>query len=175
MAEFKKGIVMVYTGNGKGKTTAAIGLAVRAIGHGLKVFMVQFMKGRDYGEYRAAKNLPGFEIVKSGRDKFVNPSNPEPVDIELAKKGFELAKEAVEGNQYDLVILDEINVAVKFNLIALEEVLHLLENKPEGMSLVLTGRYAAPDIVEKADMVSEVKEIKHHYVKGIAAQKGVEF
>ena len=172
----KKGLVLVYTGNGKGKTTAAFGLALRAIGHGEKVYMIQFMKGSpDYGEVQAAKYLPNFQLVQKGRDCFVRKGSPAPEDLKIAREGIELARDVISSGEYDLVILDEINVAVDYGLIPEEEVLNLIDLKPERTTLVLTGRYATEKLMEKADMVSEVKEIKHHYKKGISAQAGIEY
>jgi len=174
----RRGLIMVYTGNGKGKTTAALGLALRAIGHGFKVYMVQFMKGEGnlYGEYLAAsKYLPGFEIVRAGRDVFVDRGNPSEEDRVLAKKGLELARRAITCGRYELVILDEVNVAVEWGLLRVEDVLDLLKDKPPEVDVVLTGRYAKPEIMEAADMVSEVLEVKHHYRAGIPAREGIEF
>ena len=171
-----RGIVMVLTGDGKGKTTSALGQALRAVGHGFKVYMVQFMKGRKYGEVLAAeKYLPGLTVEQFGLDSFVMRDNPAPVDIELAQEGLERAQEIVASNTYDMVILDEINVALDFKLVSLASVLELIKNKPMGLTLLLTGRYAAPEIVEIADMVSEVKEIKHHYAAGIKDRAGIEY
>jgi cob(I)alamin adenosyltransferase len=175
VSDERKGLVMVFTGKGKGKTTAAAGMALRAVGHNLKVFMVHFLKGRDYGEFLAARYLPRLTIVKAGRDQFVNPDNPDPVDVELACEGFKRAKEAVMSGEYDLVVLDEINVAVDYGLLPLEDLLDLIEKRPPGVDLVLTGRGAAQALIEKADLVSEIKEIKHHYTQGIAARKGIEY
>ncbi len=176
MADNKKGYVFVHTGDGKGKTTAALGLAMRAIGHGKRVFIAQFMKGRDYGEsLAAAKYLPDLVLHKCGQDSFVIKGDLSPLDIELARKGMEKAREAIFSGQYDLVILDEINVAVDFKLIPLESVLDLIKNKPEGLYLGLTGRYAPPEFIELADLVTEMKEIKHPYAKGFAARKGFEW
>jgi len=173
----EKGLIQVYTGNGKGKTTAALGLALRAAGHGLKTLMIQFMKGNiQYGELESAKMLsPFLTIQQMGRETFVSKTNPDPVDIEWAKRGLALAKEAMLSGTYDILILDEINVAVDFNLISLSEVLQLLGSKPASMELVLTGRYASPEIIEKADLVTEMVERKHHYQKGVKARKGIEF
>jgi len=171
----RKGLVMVFTGDGKGKTTAALGQALRAVGHGYKVYMIQFMKGRQYGELKAAQSLPGFTLLQSGRDEFVNPRHPEQVDIDLARKALALAYEAASGGEYDLVILDEVNVALDFNLVPLDDVLDLLKKKAPKVNLILTGRNAPAEIIEKADLVSEVKKIKHHYQAGVAASKGVEF
>src|SRR5665647_610032 len=160
----EKGLVFVYTGNGKGKTTAALGLAIRAIGYGRKVLIIQFMKGRDYGETLALeKYLPSITLYKCGQDSFVMKNNLSPLDIELAQKGLDRAREAVYSESYDLVILDEINVAINFKLLPLQEVLDLIKNKPEKLDLGLTGRYAAPEIIELADLVTEMKEIKHPF------------
>jgi len=172
-----RGIVMVYTGNGKGKTTAALGMALRASGHGQKIKMIQFMKGsQNYGEIKAAKKyIPNFEIEQFGLDKFVSKNNPAQEDIELAQKGLEKARKTIISDEYDLIILDEINVAVDYNLIKEEDVIKLIQSKPLRLNLVLTGRYASEKIMELADMVSEVREIKHHYKKGIEAKPGIEF
>lgn len=175
-ASANRGLVIVITGNGKGKTTAAFGQALRAVGQGYRVFIMQFMKGRDYGEFVAAeKYLPRLTIRRSGLDSFVMRDNPAPVDIELARQGFESAKKAVASGKYQMVILDEINVAVNFKLIALEDVIALIKNKPPALDLILTGRYAAKAVVKLADTVSEVKEIKHHYAAGIKDRAGIEY
>ena len=165
----------MYTGNGKGKTTAALGLGVRAAGAGYKVHMLQFMKGRRYSELDGLEHVENFSISQHGRDEFVNKENPEKIDIDLAHEGFSKAKELIKDNKYDMIILDEINVAVDFNLIALEDVLQLVEEKPERLELVLTGRYAKPNLVKIADYVSEILEIKHPYQEGVSARKGVDF
>ena len=171
-----RGLVLVHTGNGKGKTTAAFGQALRAVGQGLRVCVIQFMKGRKYGEFLAAERyLPNLTIHLSGLDSFVMRDKPAPVDIELARKGLDMAREAISSGNYDMVILDEINVAVDFKLIPLEEVMNLIRNKPAALDLVLTGRYAAPEIMELADTVSEVREIKHHYSAGIKDRAGIEY
>ena len=170
------GTVQVYTGDGKGKTTAALGQALRAWGHGRKVLVVQFMKGRiNYGELEAAKRLDGFDIVQAGRETFVSKENPDPEDVRLAREGFELLRERVASGAYDLVVADELNVAVDYGLVALEEVLGLIHARPPELELVLTGRNAHPKIIEAADLVSEVLEIKHHYRAGLQAREGVEF
>ena len=171
-----KGLVIVITGNGKGKTTAAFGQALRAIGQGYKVFVLQFMKGRKYGEFIAAeKYLPPLTIRMSGLDSFVMRNNPADIDIELAQKGLDAAQKAIKSGKYDMVILDEINVALDFKLIALTEVIELIKNKPANLDLILTGRYAPPEIIELADTVSEVKEVKHHYKVGIKDRAGIEY
>jgi cob(I)alamin adenosyltransferase len=171
-----RGLVMVVTGNGKGKTTAAFGQALRAIGQGYNVFVLQFMKGRKYGEFIAAeKYLPRLTIKMSGLDSFVMRDNPAAIDIELAQKGLAEAGKAIRSGKYDMVILDEINVALDFKLIDLKEVIKLVKNKPAGLDLILTGRYAPQEIIKLADTVSEVQEIKHHYNAGIKDRAGIEY
>lgn len=171
-----KGLVIVITGNGKGKTTSAFGQALRAIGQGYKVLIIQFMKGRKYGEFKAAKKyLPNLTVRLSGLDSFVMRDNPAAVDIELAQKGLKLAKKEINSGKYNMIILDEINVALDFKLIALKEVVDLIKTKPAGIDLILTGRYAAPQIMKLADTVSEVREIKHHYKVGIKDRAGIEY
>jgi cob(I)alamin adenosyltransferase len=171
-----RGLVMVITGNGKGKTTAAFGQALRAIGQNHNVFVLQFMKGRKYGECIAAeKYLPRLTIRMSGLDSFVMRDNPAAIDIELAKKGLDTARKAIMSGKYDMVILDEINVALDFKLINLKEVIDLIKNKPPALNLILTGRYAPEGIIKLADTVSEVKEIKHHYAAGIKDRAGIEY
>ncbi|MBU1150388.1 MAG: cob(I)yrinic acid a,c-diamide adenosyltransferase, partial [Proteobacteria bacterium] len=158
LEKYRKGILQVYTGNGKGKTTAAFGQALRAIGQGYKVCVIQFMKGRKYGEFLAAeKYLPDLTVHLSGLDSFVMRDNPAPLDIELARQGLDLARQAVLSGDYDMVILDEINVAADFKLIPLADVLALIKDKPAGLDLILTGRYAPPEIVALADTVTEMR------------------
>lgn len=173
----RRGLVMVYTGDGKGKTTAALGLALRAIGHGFKVFMVQFMKGDETGELTAVERyLAGqMKIVQSGSPAFVNPSSPSDEDLTLAARGLGLARDAILGGEYDLVILDEANVAMDYGLLARAEVIKLIKERPTWVDVVLTGRGAPREIFDLADLVSEVKEIKHHYRQGIEARAGIEF
>jgi cob(I)alamin adenosyltransferase len=172
----EKGLIQVYTGNGKGKTTAALGLALRAVGHGLKVLFIQFMKGNiDYGELESSKKLsPYLTIKQMGRETFVSKTNPDPIDIKLAQDGFALAKKAISNEEYSIVILDEINVAIDYGLIPLSDLLHLLDTKPKGIELILTGRNAKPEIIDKADLVTEMVERKHYYKKGVSARKGIE-
>jgi cob(I)alamin adenosyltransferase len=171
-----KGLVQVYTGNGKRKTTAALGLALRAAGHRFKVLMIQFLKGGiAYGELRAAKKLaPYLTIVPMGRENFVNKKKPDPMDVRLAQKAWELAQRSVHSRKYHLVILDEINVAVEYGMVPLKELLALMKNKPEKVELVLTGRWARPEILRRADLVTEMREIKHYYKKGIESRIGIE-
>ena len=173
----EEGYIQVYTGDGKGKTTAALGLAFRAIGHNLRVFMIQFMKGCiEYGELETAKRLtPYVTIVQSGRETFVNRDNPDPEDVKLAQKGLTLARNVMEEEQADILILDEINVAVDYKLVRLEDVVQLMEQKPPRMELIMTGRYAHPEIVKRAHLVTEMVEIKHYYsLLGVDAREGIE-
>lgn len=172
----EKEMIQIYTGNGKGKTTAALGLALRAVGHGLKVIMIQFMKGKiNYGELEAAKHLPGLIIEQYGRPDFVNPENPAEEDIRLARQAFMRAKEVIRKKRFDIVILDEINVAVAFGLIKVQEVIELMKKTPRKKELVLTGRYMPGEFVEYADLISEIKEVKHHFQNGASARKGIEY
>ena len=172
----EKGLIQIYTGNGKGKTTAALGLALRAVGHGLKVLVVQFMKGHiRYGEIESARLLsPCLTIVRIGRDTMVSKSNPDPIDFKLAQDGFSLARKAIEGREYDIVILDEVNTAIDYGLLPLSSLLELIDSKPETVELVLTGRNARPEILERADLVTEMVERKHYYRRGVPARKGIE-
>ena len=172
----EKGLVQVYTGNGKGKTTAALGLALRAVGHGLKVFVIQFMKGNiNYGELESVKKLsPYLTIKQMGRETFVSKTHPDPIDIKMAQEGFALAEQAIKNREFDIVILDEINVAIDYGLIPLADLLHLIDSKPHTVELILTGRNAKFEIMDKADLVTEMVDRKHYYDKGIPARKGIE-
>jgi cob(I)alamin adenosyltransferase len=170
-----KGLIHVYTGPGKGKTTAALGLGLRAVGAGLKVHMVQFMKGRRYSELDSIEQIPNFTVSQHGRDEFVSKEKPAQIDIDLAQDGFLFAKKIIDKNQFNLIILDEINVAIDFNLISLDEALKMITSKPDSLELVLTGRYAHPRIIKQADLVSEILEIKHPYQNGIKSRKGIDF
>ena len=172
----EKGLTQVYTGNGKGKTSAAFGLALRAVGRGLKVYMIQFIKGGfDYGELYVVNRLPNFTMKAFGRGKFVTDVPPTEEDVKLAREAFELAREVVSSGRYDVVILDEINVALHLKLVGINEVTDLIRNKPKHVELVLTGRYAPPEVVELADLVTEMREVKHPYTKGAPPRKGIEF
>ena len=174
--KLEKGLVQVYTGNGKGKTSAAFGLALRAIGNGFKVFVIQFIKGGfDYGELQAVKFLPNLELRAFGRGKFISKMPPDKEDVRLAREGFELAKRVIERGDFDIVILDEINVAIHLKLIKLDEVLNLILNKPKHVELVLTGRNAPAEIADVADLVTEMKEVKHPYASGVQPRKGIEY
>jgi len=177
LARFNRGLVLVYTGDGKGKTTAAIGQALRSVGHGNRVLVIQFMKGKKYGEVLAAEKYlaGGLTMVQCGLDSFVMKNDPAPVDIELARQGLALAKKAVASGDYQMVVLDEINVALDFKLVDLEAVIELIKTKPASLDLVLTGRSAPAEVIALADMVSEVREIKHHYAQGIKERAGIEY
>lgn len=153
------GKILLYTGTGGGKTMIAVGLGVRAVGHGKKVLMVQFMKGRkDIGEFMAQKHLPGFEIVQFGRKEFVDLKNPSKEDMELAKKGLEYVRNLKK--MPDLLILDEINLACTVGLLKIRDVIEVLDKIPEKTTVVLTGRYAPKELIEKADLVTEIKDVK---------------
>jgi cob(I)alamin adenosyltransferase len=171
-----KGLIQVYTGDGKGKTTAALGLALRAAGHRFRVLFIQFMKGGiRYGELQSARKLsPFLKIVPMGRKSFVDKKNPHPADRRFAERGWALAKKSVQDGKYSLVVLDEINVAVHYGLVPLKELLTLMANKPEHVELVLTGRWAKPAVIRRADLVTEMKEIKHYYKRGIGSRIGIE-
>ncbi|MDD2897796.1 MAG: cob(I)yrinic acid a,c-diamide adenosyltransferase [Desulfuromonadaceae bacterium] len=171
----KQGCVQVYTGNGKGKTTAALGLALRAVGRGLTVCMFQFIKGGGrYGEHLAAEKLaPLLTIIQSGRPGWVNTKDITE-DRRVAQEAFGQARELLTSGQYDLFICDEINGAVGFGLIDVDQVLELIDRKPEQVELVLTGRNAHERVVNAADLVTEMREIKHYYTSGVPARTGIE-
>lgn len=173
-----RGLVLVLTGNGKGKTTAALGTALRAAGYGLKVAIIQFIKGTwHYGEIDAVARLPQIELHRSGAGfyKIMGDSLPEEVHRKAAREGLELAREKMKSGRYALVILDEINNAVHTGLLPLADVLALVDEKPEAVDLMLTGRDAAPELVERADLVTEMREIKHPFQKGLLAKKGIDY
>ncbi|WP_298269659.1 cob(I)yrinic acid a,c-diamide adenosyltransferase [Geobacter sp.] len=171
-----QGLIQVYTGNGKGKTTAALGLAFRAVGRGLKVVMIQFMKGGGpYGEHAAAARLaPDLTIIQTGRPGWVNRENPDPEDVRLARAALDTARETMSSGGYDLVILDEVNGAVSFGLLTVEEVLEFMAAKPAQVELVLTGRNVDERVIAAADLVTEMREIKHYYRAGVPARVGIE-
>lgn len=172
----EKGLVHIYTGNGKGKTTSSLGLAMRALGHGAHVTVIQFMKGwKDYGELITASKLEGFEMIQTGRPDYVYKGKEQPEDYEEAERGIETALRVMSSGKCDMLILDEINVALEYGLVTLDSVMELVKNKPFGMELVLTGRGAHRDLIELADLVTEMQEVKHPFKEGITARKGVEF
>jgi cob(I)alamin adenosyltransferase len=188
-----KGLVIIITGNGKGKTTSALGQALRAVGQGLKVLMIQFLKSSNiYGEIKSAKKLfPDFEIIQSGKpcihaenpydctdcnfECHVDPKNPSKGDRESAQKAFVLAQEKIQSGKYNLIILDEINYAVDYGLINIESVLKLIKDKPKDLHIILTGRNAHSRLTSQADLVSEILEVKHQFQQGLKSIKGIDF
>lgn len=170
-----KGYIQIYTGNGKGKTTAAFGLALRAVGAGKKVFFAQFVKGQEYSEVKAVFNyLPTIFIKQFGLDCFIVKS-PTQADIDIARKGFEEVSGIILSGIYDVVILDEANIALYYNLFSVNELIQLLKKKPEQTEIIITGQYAPQELIDIADLVTEMKEIKHYYGKGIEARIGIEY
>lgn len=180
------GMVQVYTGNGKGKTTCALGAGLRAAGHGLEVVMICFMKAKlamrgeeeeiNYGEFGSTDLIPNFTIIPAGRETFVDKENPDPVDIRMARDGLKLAQEYLRDRNCDVLILDELNVAVEWNLISLEDQLGLISTKPKDVELIMTGRYASQEVLDAADLVTEMREAKHYYSDNeVQARKGFEF
>ena len=171
-----KGYVQVYTGNGKGKTTAALGLAFRALGCGLKTYIGQFMKGQTYSELDAVKKVPNFITIEQyGNVDFTNTKDPpKPENLKSAKAGLAKAKKAMLSGRYNIIILDEINTAYFFHLITIDEMMDFVKAKPDGVELVFTGRYAPKELIEAADLVTEMVEIKHYYKTGTISRKGIE-
>jgi len=169
-----RGYVQVYTGDGKGKTTAAIGLSIRAAGAGLKVYIAQFIKMGDYSEINALKKFSDLITVEQfGLGRFIK-GRPSQEDIEAARAGIEKVKSLMASRDYDIIILEEANVAAKYGLISVNDLLDMISSKPENIELVITGRDAAPEVVEKADLVTEMKETKHYFQKGVQARVGIE-
>ena len=170
----QKGYTQIYTGNGKGKTTAAFGLALRASGHGKKIFIGQFVKGMKYGELDSIKKFSDTITLKQfGRDCFIE-NDPEPEDIKVAREGWDLVNTILSENSVDILILDEIGIAIYYKLISSEEVADFIKRKPPKMELILTGRYIPEELFELADLVTEMREIKHYYKKGVPAREGIE-
>ena len=167
-------MIQVYTGNGKGKTTAAFGLALRAAGAGLNVYIGQFVKGRCYSEIKALKKVDKIKIEQFGRGCFIKKS-PKEIDIQMASAGLKRLNGIIAARKYRVVILDEVNIAVKLKLIPLSGLLELIKSTPKQIELVLTGRDAHPEIIKLADLVSQVNEVKHYYAKGVKARRGIEF
>ena len=173
---FTKGLVQVFTGEGKGKTTAALGAVIRALGHGLRAYIVYFMKGDySYGECNILSKLSNVTITNCGSLEFVDPANVKPEEQEQARQALTAAREAVLSGSYDLVVLDEVNLAVAWKLVELDEVVRLITDKPQNVELILTGRRADTKLVQLADLVTEMLKIKHPYDEGMIARKGIEY
>jgi len=171
-----RGLVHIFTGNGKGKTTAALGAVMRALGHGLKVYIVFFMKGDyPYGEYETLSRLPNVEVASFGFRELTDPDNIKPEEIEQARLALSAGREAVLSGNYDLVVMDEVNVALALKLIELDEVMSLIKEKPQNVELIMTGRYADNKLLGLADLVTEMVKIKHPYDDGVLARKGIEY
>jgi len=175
----KDGLVIVYTGNGKGKTTAALGMALRAVGYNHKICLIQFIKGSwPYGEMESAKRLePELELIIAGKGfvGIIDDKSPREEHVKIAKEAIQISKEKIKSGNYNIVILDEVNYAINLNLIDVNDVLELIKSKPENLNLVLTGNHAKNEIIELADLVTEMKEIKHPFKSGIKAKKGIDF
>jgi len=175
----KDGLVIVYTGNGKGKTTAALGMALRAVGYNYKICFIQFIKGSwPYGEMESAKRLePELELIIAGKGfvGIIDDKSPREDHVKIAKEAIQISKEKIQSGKYKIVILDEVNYAINLDLIDVNDVLELIKSKPENLNLVLTGNHAKNEIIEAADLVTEMKEIKHPFKSGIKAKKGIDF
>jgi len=172
----RKGLVQVFTGNGRGKTSAALGTVLRAVGQGLRACIVFFMKGDyPYGEQTALARLPDVTVARFGFQSFCDPNHVTEEEKEEARKALATAQEAMLSGQYDLVVLDEVNVATAWELVALDEVLKLVNDRPQNVELILTGRYADTRLIEIADLVTEMHKVKHPFDKGIMARKGIEY
>ncbi|MDP3879080.1 MAG: cob(I)yrinic acid a,c-diamide adenosyltransferase [Dehalococcoidales bacterium] len=176
-AEFSKGgLVQIFTGEGKGKTSAALGTVLRASGYGLRVCVVAFMKGEySQGEWEALSKLPNVKVAKFGFRTFTNPARVKPEEIEQAHQALAVAREAALSGDYELVVLDEVNVAIAWKLVELDEVVRLIEDRPANVELILTGRMADPRLVEIADLVTECLNVKHPYDKGVKARAGFDY
>ncbi|MCX8105790.1 MAG: cob(I)yrinic acid a,c-diamide adenosyltransferase [Ignavibacterium album] len=176
MTKLKKGYVHIYTGNGKGKTTAALGLALRAAGAGLKTYIAQFMKVYPYSELNSLKLLSDYIIIEQFcGDEFVYKRQlPDENEIKKAVNGLNKAKTMMKSDEYDLIILDEVLVSIYFKLLTVEQLIEIINEKPVNVELILTGRYCPEILYEKADLITEMKEIKHYYSKGITSRKGIE-
>jgi len=172
----RKGLVEVFTGEGKGKTSTALGIALRASGHGRRVHIIFFMKGDfPYGEQKALRELPNVSFTRFGFRTFVDPANVKPEEKREAQKALDAAREALLSLKYDVLILDEVNVAASWKLISIEEVLDLVKNKPAKLDLILTGRYADPRIIDIADLVTNMVKVKHPFDNGVLSRKGIDY
>lgn len=172
--QLSRGYVQLYTGDGKGKTTAALGLALRASGHGLHTYIGQFMKGQRYGELEALRDHPFITVEQYGDPRCIRREEVTAEHVADAHKGLERAREAMLSGDYDLVVLDEVNVSIWFGVLETEDVLALLDEKPERVEVVLTGRRAPQALIDRADLVTEMREVKHYYQQGVTARVGIE-
>jgi cob(I)alamin adenosyltransferase len=170
-----KGYVQIYTGDGKGKTTAALGLALRAAGYEMHTYIGQFMKGRPYGELKTLSGHPCITIEQYGDVHFIRREEMTTEHAARARRGLERAREAMVSGRYDLVVLDEINVAIWFGLVGVEDVLALLDDRPPNVEVILTGRGAPQQLIDRADLVTEMQELKHYYQQGVMARQGIEW
>jgi cob(I)alamin adenosyltransferase len=168
------GYVQVYTGDGKGKTTAALGLALRASGHGMRTYIGQFMKGQDYGELHTLREHPYITIEQYGDPRCIRREEITPEHVAQARQGLERARKVMLSGQYDIIVLDEVNVAIWFGLLSVDDVLAFLDQRPEHIEVILTGRHAPQELIERADLVTEMQEVKHYYQRGVTARKGIE-
>ncbi len=170
------GYIQVYTGNGKGKTTAALGLALRAAGHGMRTYIGQFLKGQHYGELTAVEKLfPLIRIERFGREGFLHiTEGPDDEDIRRAREGLRKCREAMLSGNYQVIVLDEVNTAVLLKVLTEQDLLDFLAEKPDSVELVLTGRGAPQAVIDKADLVTEMKDVKHYYERGVKAREGIE-
>ena len=169
-----KGYIQIYTGNGKGKTTAALGLALRAAGAGKKICFAQFVKGGTYSEVKALRMfIPSVEIRQYGSNRFIR-NTPTQADIEAARKGLTEITQLIISGEYDIVILDEANIAIYYGLFSADELIEVLKQKPDETEIIITGRHAKPELIEIADLVTEMQEVKHYYTKGVEARTGIE-
>ncbi len=171
-----KGLVQVFTGDGKGKTTAALGAILRAAGHGLNIFIIFFIKGHyAYGEFSTLSKLPNVKIAAFGLRRFFTSTDIDPEEKKQAEAALAVAREAICSGRYDLVVLDEVNVALDYQLIGMDDVINLIKEKPSHVELILTGRHADSRLIEIADLVTEMVKVKHPFDKGVKARKGIEY
>lgn len=169
------GQLQVYTGTGKGKTTAALGVILRASGYGARSLMIQFMKDDpNYGEYRAFNYLPGFELKQFGRDTFVDFKNPDPIDIKMIIEGWEFAKTAILSQEYDIIVLDEINILLAYKLLPCVEIIEFLKENKGNTEIIMTGRYAPTELIDSADLVTDMNSIKHYFFAGLKSRDGID-
>lgn len=175
--QFDQGMITIFTGDGKGKTTAAIGTVVRAAGHGFRAFIICFLKGKDYihGENAILSKLPNVTLASFGQEGWVDRENIKPEHKKQAGLALSVAKEAINSGNYDIIVLDEINIAIDLELVNLDEVIKLIKEKPKKVELILTGRYTNPKLIQLADLVTEMRNTKHPFIRGITARRGIDY